>query len=73
MHEKKYVLEWSRKSNGFHIQPVETLLAKNQMCFLENRTHDYIVLMIGTHAVCCEMADHHRARLIERSVQKLAA
>lgn len=63
---EKFVLEWSRKSNGFHIQPIETLLARNQECFIGNRSHDYIVLMVGTHEVCSAMADNHRNRLIER-------
>jgi hypothetical protein len=63
----KYVLEWSRKSNGFHIQPIETTLAKNQECFLENRSHDYILLMVGTHDVCCTMAENHRGKLENRT------
>lgn len=67
----QHVLEWSRKSNGFHIQPVETLLARNQGCFIENRSHDYIVLMVGSHEVCCAMADNHRDRLHDRVDWKL--
>jgi hypothetical protein len=63
---KQYVLEWSKKSNSFHVQPIETTLAKNQECFLKDTSHDYIVLMVGTHDVITNMADHHRERLIER-------
>lgn len=64
---KQYVLEWSRKSNGFHIQPIEATLANNQKCFVNNTSHDYIVLMVGSHDACCAMADNHRPRLFERA------
>lgn len=68
----QYVLEWSKRSNTFHIQPIETTLAKNQECFLKDTSHDWIVLMVGTHDVITNMADHHRERLIDRS-EKAAA
>lgn len=63
---KQYVLEWSRKSNGFHIQPIENSLAGNQQCFLNNTSHDYIVLMIGTLEVVATMAENWRERLKSR-------
>lgn len=63
----QYVLEWSKKSNTFHVQPIETTLAKNQECFLEDTSHDWIVLMVGSHDVITNMADHHRGRLKERA------
>ena len=62
----QYVLEWSKKTNNFHIQPIETTLAKNQECFLKDTTHDYIVLMVGTWDVVTAMADNHRQRLADR-------
>lgn len=65
----QYVLEWSKKSNSFHVQPIETTLAKNQECFLKDASHDYIVLMVGTHDVITNMANHHRGRLIDRTEQ----
>ena len=61
-----YVLEWSRKSNGFHIQKLEYTLAGNQKCFMENKSHDYIVLMVGDQAACDRMADNWRERLENR-------
>lgn len=70
MHQ--YVLEWSKKSNKFHIQQIETTLAKNQECFMDDTSHDWIVLMVGSYDVITNMADHHRERLIERS-EKAAA
>lgn len=63
----QYVLEWSKKSNGFHTQPIENTLANNQKCFMEDRSHDYIILMVGTLDACCAMADNHRDRLKDRS------
>lgn len=65
---KQYVLEWSKKSNSFHVQPIETTLANNQECFLKDVSHDWIVLMVGTYDVVSSMANHHRERLIERVV-----
>ena len=62
----QYVLEWSQRSNNFHVQPLETTLAKNQECFLSDRSHDWIVLMVGSHDVVTRMADNHRERLIGR-------
>lgn len=62
----QYVLEWSKKQNSFHIQPIENTLAKNQECFVGDTSHDYIVLMIGSHDVITQMAEHHRDRLKER-------
>jgi hypothetical protein len=65
---KKYVLEWSKKQESFHIQPLEHLLAKNQLCFIEKTSHDYIVLMVGEKEVCFEMADHWRDRLVSQKL-----
>jgi hypothetical protein len=67
-----YVLEWSRKSNGFHIQKLEHTLAGNQKCFIANTSHDYIVLMVGDQDACDRMADNWRHRLQSRE-QRLHA
>lgn len=62
----KYVLEWSKKSNSFHVQPIEATLSKNQEYFLKDASHDWIVLMVGSFDAITSMADNHRERLIER-------
>lgn len=67
MTTKQYVLEWSKKSNGFHIQPLEHTLGKNQERFLDDTSHDWMVLMIGSNETCQAMADNHRHRLYERT------
>ncbi len=64
---RSFVLEWSKKSNCFHIQPLETLLARNQECFIKNKTNDYILLMVGEKEMCHNMADNHRWRLSDRA------
>lgn len=69
MSDKQYVLEWSKKANCFHIQPIENTLASNQKCFIEERSHDYLILMVGNHDAVCDMADSWRDRLIDRIKQ----
>lgn len=64
---KQYVLEWSKKSNCFHIQPLSDMLASNQRLFIENIGGDYIVIMAGSKEACHTMADSHRDRLLFRS------
>ena len=62
-----YVLEWSNKTNNFHIQPLSNLLAYNQTAFIDGKqTSDYIVLMVGEKDAVHEMADHWRDRLEKR-------
>lgn len=69
MNEKQYVLEWSKKSNGFHVQPLSDLLAKNQELFLSDRSHDYILLMVGPLDTVTKMAETHRHVLDGRSLR----
>lgn len=69
MSEKQYVLEWSKKSNGFHVQPLTDLLAKNQGCFMRDASHDYIVLMVGPFETVTKMAETHRHVLAGRELR----
>ena len=63
-----YVLEWSQKTNNFHIQPLDNLLAMNQEAFIDNKPlPDYVVIMVGEKDAVHEMADHWRSRLEVRS------
>ena len=74
MKKTQYVLEWSHKTNSFHVQPLANLLAHNQQRFMDNAPlSDYATLMVGTHEACTEMADHWRDRLREREPFKLHA
>jgi hypothetical protein len=65
-----YVLEWSQKTNNFHIQPLDSMLAMNQEAFISNRPlSDYVVLMVGTKDTIHDMADHWRKRMKNRTTQ----
>jgi hypothetical protein len=66
MMTKQYVLEWSKKSNGFHIQPLDVTLANNQKRFMADNSHDWMVLMVGSNEACQAMADNNRERLYAR-------
>jgi hypothetical protein len=66
----QYVLEWSKKQNAFHIQPVEKTLASNQQKFIEDgQINDYHVLFVGEKQTCETMAENWRERLTMRSRQ----
>ena len=63
-----YVLEWSQKTNNFHIQPLDSLLAQTQEAFIANRPlSDYVVLMVGKKDAIHDMADHWRKRMENRT------
>ena len=63
----QYVLEWSRKQNQFHIQPLEHTLSANQTKFiLDDPINDYHIIFIGSKDSCSTMADNWRSRLVDR-------
>ena len=66
MTTNQYVLEWSKGQNCFHIQRLTDALASNQKRFIDNKSHDWLVLMVGEKEACHAMADNHRPRLYER-------
>jgi hypothetical protein len=69
--KNQYVLEWSQKTNNFHIQPLANLLAHNQTAFVDNKpVPDYIVLMVSDKDAVHAMADSWRTRLVERKAMQ---
>jgi len=64
--EKQYVLEWSKESNSFHIQPLADSLAWSQKCFLADRANTWATLMVGCKEAVHTMAGNQRPRLYER-------
>ena len=66
MKTTQYVLEWSHKTNNFHVQPLADALAAAQKALLENSPIDYRIVMVGTQDVCLKMANSHRDKLRER-------
>lgn len=71
MENDTYVLEWSQRQSGFHIQPLGEAVKGNRRAFMQNRPCDYIVLHIGTKDECDSMADTLRPVVIKRA--KVAA
>ena len=69
----QYVLEWSRKTNNFHVQPLADALAAAQMALITNNPIEYRIIMVGTQDVCLTMAQSHRDKLREREPFKLHA
>ena len=62
--KNQYVLEWSHKTNNFHIQPLEQLLERNQDRFIDNtEPPNWAVLFMGSLDAVTEMSDHWRVRL----------
>lgn len=66
MTNEQWVLEWSRKTNNFHIQKLADALAQVQHSFVMNSANDYKIIMVGPKEVCHQMADTHRHRLSGR-------
>lgn len=66
MKTEQWVLEWSKVSNGFHIQSLADSLAWAQKCFLEDRTNSWIILMVADKDAVHKMAATHRPRLADR-------
>ncbi len=63
----QHVLEWSKKLNQFNVRPVAEMLARNQKFFINENSHDFLVLMVGAADACHTMAENHRYRLIDRA------
>jgi len=66
MKTEQYALEWSRKTNNFHVQPLVYALASAQRAFLKNICNDYCIIMVGTQDACLAMAENNRDKLNER-------
>lgn len=67
MTNELWALEWSHKSNSFHIQPANLMASKNRQAYTENRKpQDWVVIHIGTKDECHEAADAARVTLNQR-------
>jgi len=71
MENETYVLEWSQRQSGFHIQPLSSAVSGNRKAFMQNRPCDYIVVHVGTKAECDSAAEMLRPVVIKR--EKVAA
>lgn len=63
-----FALLWSRKSNGFHIEPLERTCKSGMRFFLGNMENDYLVLFTGSTDECSAKADELRPICKERTV-----
>lgn len=68
MSNETYALLWSKKSNCFHIEPLQDTVANGLRFFRAQQTNDYLVIGIGTHDECSAKADELRPALRERDV-----
>ena len=64
--DETYALLWSRKSNGFHIEPLSRTCESGMQFFHHNQQNDYLVIFTGTLDQCSDKADELRPICIER-------
>jgi hypothetical protein len=67
---KWHVLLWSHQQNAFHIESVDDMLAANRAAYAENRSTDYVPILIGSDDFCHEIAGKTRATLRNRSEER---
>jgi hypothetical protein len=66
MSAETYSLLWSKKSNCFHIEPLDDTVSKGIGFMYENKTNDYLLIGYGTYEAMSRNADRLRPILIER-------
>lgn len=64
--DETYALLWSRKSNGFHIEPLSRTCEAGMRFFHQNQANDYLLLFVGTRDAVSEKADELRPIVHER-------
>lgn len=63
-----YVLEWSKRQNCLHVQPLDKTLADNTVRFMIDRpANDYVPIYVGTSDEVHERAEQLRHKIIERT------
>lgn len=65
--EEQFALLWSRKSNGFHIEPLARARQSGMRFFEQNTSNDYLLIAVGTSDECSAKADALRPVVIERN------
>lgn len=68
-----YVLLWSQSQNGFHIERHRHMLDANRRAYADDRSMDYVPIIVGTHEFCCRMADKLRPTVRAREDARQAA
>lgn len=63
---EQFALLWSKKSNGFHVEPVSRTVESGMRFFLNNQGSDYLVIAAGSAEEVANKADELRPVLFER-------
>jgi hypothetical protein len=66
-----YVLLWSQRQNGFHIERVKQMLNLNRRAYAEDRCMDYVPLFIGLEDGCHDLAEKLRGTIRARNESRL--
>lgn len=66
MSTETHALLWSKKSNCFHIEPLQATVNNGLRFFRSNSTNDYLVIGVGSLDECGKKADELRPLLQER-------
>ncbi len=64
--KETYALLWSRKSNGFHVEPLAQTAESGMRFFRANTSNDYLLIAFGTDDEVSAKADELRPLLVER-------
>ncbi|VTU34218.1 hypothetical protein [Variovorax sp. RA8] len=67
MNDEIYALLWSKKSNGFHTEPLSRTAQSGMRFFEGNMTNDYLLIAFGTDDEVSAKADELRPLLVERA------
>ena len=66
MSTETHALLWSKKSNCFHIEPLQAAMNNGLRFLRSNSTNDYLVIGVGSLDECGKKADELRPLLQER-------
>ena len=63
-----FTLLWSRRSNSFHIEPMERTCKSGMRFFVNNVENDYLLLFTGSKDECVAKAEELRPIREERAI-----
>ena len=66
-----YALLWSKKSNGFHIEPLSRAAESGMQFFRQNTSNDYLVIATGSEDEMDAKANELRPLIYERHEAQL--
>lgn len=66
MDQETYSLLWSKKSNSFHLEPLQETIKAGMRFFNRDGTSDYLLIGVGTSDAMSARAESLRQILSER-------